>query len=225
MEKENKYFNSDTENIKENTDTESLEDSEEEDDEDTEKTPVSEMSDSEIIKLCISGENEEPKTVSCLALAEFVGDDISKADNPDLYRDISSRIISNAQTGIEPHDEFTFVTMKFKSALDPELKLIWSLLQNYGRLDSSLNREKPVVFSLSMVPNGYAGDVMLVFSNPVIWTLEPEVVGIAANNIVKMVFPTDRFCIADGEDLEDIDIDAAEAEVRREMAVVRQENR
>lgn len=177
-------------------------------------TPLEEMSDADIIRACMS--EDEAVATNYFELSEFEGESVEDRKNPEKYKVISERMIYNALVEIEPRNEIVSIRLKFKSAVDPELRLIWSLLKDFGKRSSLLNEnQKQQMLSLSIMPNDYAGQVMVMAMNPILWTLEPETVGMPINNIIHMDFWANSIYIIDGDELGDENIADVRASVDR----------
>lgn len=176
--------------------------------------PLETLSDADIIRACMSA--EEPVATNYFELSEFEGETIEDRKDAEKYKTISERMIYNALVEIEPRNEIVSVRLKFKSAVDPELRLIWALLQEFGKRSSLLNENaKQQMLSLSVMPNDYAGQVMVMAVNPILWTLEPETVGMPINNIIHMDFWANSMYIIDGDDLGNEDITNTKANIDR----------
>lgn len=176
-----------------------------------------EVKDVDILKSCIGlNEDGESKCTMISELLSFKGKTKEDFDKEDFYEEISKRTIRKPEYMFYPCGDFVQVVLKFKSALDPELKLLWSQLEEYGRLNvqKEIEENGMPVFSMNIMPDEYIGKYMITLNGPGFWFLQPEVFGTQILNVLKIVFPIDNVNIVK---LEDIDLDKvkAEAEVQR----------
>ena len=181
--------------------------------------PIENLTDKEIIELCM---DKEKSVATCfLQLARYTNktqkDSEEGRKNVANYETIKDRMIYNPIIDIQPRPSIVSIRLKFKSAVDPELKLMWSILNDYGEKISLLNdKENDCFLSMSFMPNDYAGQVMVTAVNPLSWTLEPEIVGMPINNILHIDFWATNMFIVDGDDLGNANIQEEIANINRE---------
>lgn len=178
--------------------------------------PLEKMTDEEIIEACMS--EETPAAVCMFQLAETPkGQSLERQMDQDNYIILGERSVYNALLKIEPRPSVVSIRLKFKSAVDPELKLLWNLLSKYGEKSSLLNKEEKDTFlSMAIMPNDYIGQVMITAVNPISWTLEPEIIGTPLNNMLHIDFWANAIYIIDGDDIGDTNIQEEIANIKRE---------
>lgn len=111
--------------------------------------------------------------------------------------------------------EFIEMVLTFPTAIDVNLKVMFSHLEKYGQQLNDITElatEAPIL-SITVVPIISLGCYYMVAINPVMWALQPSTVNGPINQLKVLVRCEDvGFYQAD-----DMDMTSIEAEVRREM--------
>jgi hypothetical protein len=111
--------------------------------------------------------------------------------------------------------EFIEMVFTFPTAIDANLKVMFSHLEKYGQKlndTTELATEAPML-SITIVPIASLGCYYMVAMNPVMWALQPSAVNAPINQLKVLVRCEDvGFYQAD-----DMDMTSIEAEVRREI--------
>ena len=178
----------------------------------------------EIIKSCQGLENGNPRCAELSMILNFTGKTKEDMSKEEMYEEINSRNIRNAEIKISPRKSIVQIDFKFKTALDPELRLFWNQLEEYGDLiTDSMDSDKQPVCLINFMPDRYIGRFVLTAINPIYWTLQPEVVGIDTLNIIRVIFPALNFEISEFEE-DDVDFKKIESEVQRTLMTERKVN-
>lgn len=181
---------------------------------------ITEQIEYEVIKSCC-GENENGKPRATLtgAIIEYHGDiNDEEAQAQDYnYRTIATRMIHNGALAIEARDSIIQIDINFKSYLDPELRLLWDLLETYGqsRAESFMNPESdfiPHVF-IEIISEDFDGQYVLSLTNPILWFLQPKSPEEEQLSVIRLFFNPDGLEVQDISDV--VDVTQAEAEVMR----------
>lgn len=155
--------------------------------------------------------NGEPK--SAINISLFLLDDVT-----DEMEDIGDVAVFNPAIKIEHHDQFVQLDLCFKSFSSDELRVIWSLLESYGKeLDSfdEIASDKVPVLNIVVVPISFSGKYIISLSNPIFWVLQPENPGEQYCNMIRMLLPEDDIEFLEADD---IDFDNIKGSVEAEEA-------
>lgn len=178
------------------------------------------ITEKEFLLACF-GRNEmgEANVEASCTLVEYTGDPGNKEQMKDakFFKEIISRFTKQGEFYFEARDGMVQIDFTFRSNTDPELRLFWEALKEYGkRLNASLmgESEKVPMLIFNVVPDKYITSYYLTFSNPIIWVLQPESPDNEGKfNILRMFFKSDSFNIEAIP--EDIDVAKAQAETAR----------
>ena len=156
-------------------------------------------------------------TASIIAYSGNEGDE----ENLYNYREVSTRYTKQGSVVIEPHGDFIQVDLVFKTGFDPEMRAMWSLLTEYGKLKT----ETEMIFAnggipdeqqfliFYVLPDEYLTECYLTFTNPVFWAMQPEEPGDERANVIRMAVLPEQFSI--NPVTEDIDSTKAIAQQQR----------
>lgn len=134
------------------------------------------------------------------------------------YKQISVRHLRNAEFYMEVHGEFIQIDFKFKSAIDPELRALWTQLENYGKClndmnDASNPNEEIPMLVFNIVPNDLADGQYLSFLNPFFWVLQPDKLGSKDFSSIRLFAMAESFVINDIP--EEVNVNRITADVER----------
>jgi hypothetical protein len=187
-------------------------------------------SETQYIESCF-GKNPESGLPNCeimCTLSSFIGN-IENPDNIEIVEETSRHTVQ-AEFSLSARDAFASVDLTWSSALDPDLRLFWNHLEQYGRkLDSvqdfsNPDEVKPIMYftilSVDYMEKGY-----LTIINPLFWALIPEYVGGEACNKIRMFVSLENFAFTkmDEQEMQEI-IDKKTAEATRSSHVIYTEN-
>ena len=182
-----------------------------------------ELSDLDLINDCCGlDEDGNSKATIAMSLVEFNGDvqNVEQLGNQDFYDEISSRVIANAEISIFPRREVVEVDLKFKTALAPELRFAYNLLDNFGKLTTAKGNMKVTMLGMVIVPEKYDGKYVVSLENPLYWSLEPDVVGTQNNNKIRIIFSIDNlFSVDNSDEITNEEIEKMKAEASRTQLV------
>lgn len=164
------------------------------------------------------------------SLMELVGD-VSNPDDVSIISNISRHTVQ-AEFKLSTRGDFACIDLVWSSALDPDLRLFWYLLEDYGKKADSVldynnpNEAKPLltfmIFSNEYMDRGY-----LTFSNPIFWGLLPEVFGDKASKGIRLFISMDTitFTETDPEIAQQIIHDESANANRRENVIYSENER
>ena len=169
-----------------------------------------------IREACGKNDDKQPKSITSLGFGNF------DEENNDV-KDLSTSVFENPTVVIENHSPIVQVDLIFPSAIDMELKCMWSLLEKYGSNTDEYERgerkDSPIcIFSFS--PIKYNGKYFININEPIMWVNQPEFVGNPQNNVIRFFAYEDAVTVAENDDvnLREIELQAQrEAERQEEM--------
>lgn len=164
--------------------------------------------------------------ISC-DLVIYNGDSENESDltNEMNFESVGMCLTQNAEFDFENRNNIVQVNLKFNSHVDPEMKLFWDKLKQYGKLSSNRTvfqaKGFPVLI-FTVVSDKYCDTHFMRFSNPFLWFLQPEEPNDEHNKIISMFFYEDSFSINKIDDT--YDLKEAKAESSRTYNVIYNEN-
>lgn len=185
--------------------------------------PISEI---DFLDSC-QGLNEQEESNSLIELNLMTFDSkYGDIDDESAFTTISMRKTKNADLSFVDLGDFIQITLSFKTRLDPELRLLWNLVEKYSEIISENAKEvsSQIPFLIANIaPDKYLGKCYLSFTNPIFWTLQPKEAGDKYCNSIRFCVPIDNFSIIPIDT--DMDIDIYKAEVNRNEKLIRHEKR
>lgn len=186
------------------------------------------ISEEQVILSCF-GRNElgDANAEISASLLVYSGDDSEEErENEFNYKEIASRFTKHGEFYLEAHNGVVQIDIKFRSNMDPEMRLIWKLLEDFGKKMSEciikdIENEIPLC-SLLVVPDEYSDSYFISLSNPMLWFLQPESPEDEACKIIRIFF--DSANVEVKEVPNDIDLIKAQAEASRPYNVIYTEN-
>lgn len=178
------------------------------------------VKENEFLNAC-KGRNEEGEGRCGITCSLLLYD---KENENEPYKEISTRSTKEAEFDIVRVGNLIQISLIYKTAYSPDLKLFWSQLQTYGELLESYNRNEEPRFPICMFnvfPEDYSNISYMSFSGPAFWVLQPQYVGDEKCNVIRMLFEGNTFMLNDVPD--DIDITDMEAEANRAYRVIKTE--
>lgn len=139
--------------------------------------------------------------------------EILRIDN--TRRTLSQQAMYKPVITINRRMEFIEMVFAFPTAIDANLKVMFSNLEKYGRQLNDITElatEAPIL-SITVVPIVSLGCYYMVAINPVMWALQPSAVNGPINQL-KVIFRCEDVGFYQADDM---DMTKIEAEVRREM--------
>lgn len=190
---------------------------------------ITEVTEYEVIKACC-GENENgrPKVSLTTAIVEYHGDiNNSEGFKEDYnYSTLATRTIHNGILNLEIRDGIAQLDIRFRSYLDPELRLLWDLLETYGqrRFEAQNNpnaRSMPYII-FEGLPEEFSDKYLLFFTNPMLWFLQPVSPEDSQLSVIRLFFTDSSFEIQDISEI--VDVTQTEAEAMRMYDTIYTEN-
>lgn len=158
-------------------------------------------------EICGLTEDKEPKTAITLLLEMW---NINGKDKKDVaYQSIFKPNIAIRRIGAYTHVDFIF-----DSPIDPDLKLMWTVFEEFSKLSENATEdsiELPVL-GITLAPMILDGKYYTMGINPAFWALQPKKPGGNAEKI-SIAFENKDFLFYQTEDL---DIGTIKAEAERE---------
>lgn len=162
------------------------------------------------------------------SLLNYTGDDTDEAKSNEFnYEEISTRFSRQGEFLFEARDGLAQVDIKYKSNMDPEFRLLWQQLEDYGKRLSDYNLTDepedgyPLLF-YTVVPDEYSDKYYISLTNPFMWVLQPESPDEEKCKILRLFFKSENIDIK--EIPEAVDVTQAEAEAARTYNVIYTEN-
>lgn len=185
-----------------------------------------ERSDEEVLLACF-GRNElgEANSEISATVLMYNGDESEEAKTNELnYTEIASRFTKHGEFYLEAHDGVVQVDIKFRSNMDPEMRLFWKALCDYGKRlnDYVLKNTAIPLMSMIVSPDEYSSEYYVSLSNPMLWFLQPESPENETCNIIRIFFDSSNVEI--NKVSADIDLTKAEAEASRIYNVIYTKN-
>lgn len=153
-------------------------------------------------------DNENQSKVS-LTLTSFKINGITKKDieDPKKREILSEYSIRRPSIKITPTKGFIMLDLIFKSALDPELSIIYNHLEKHGQLMDSLaqSEEKSIpVCVITLIPTDFYGKYYYSLIDPIFWCKQPSTSLKMDNNSIRLLFVNDQehFFISDEADFD-----------------------
>lgn len=161
-----------------------------------------------IYETCGKDEDGVPKSAITLALSmwHIGGEDTD---------DVSVNSFHNPTVNIERRGNYIQTDLAFDASADPELRMLWNGLEEYGKLANEVNEHSTEVpfCSLTIVPIALDGMFYTMAINPIFWSLHSSIVGGKADTI-RILFEAGDFMFYETEGM---DIATAKAEAEREV--------
>lgn len=134
-------------------------------------------------------------------------------------KQIISVTLQKPVISIERHGEYIQLDFSFISALDNDLKMLWTTLELYGKTvsDINTNSEKSGLVatgSLTLVPTQFNGKYFAVAVNPIFWALTSSEIGETAN-IIRVMVEASAFEVLENKE---IDMKQLEKEINNELS-------
>lgn len=176
--------------------------------------------DLDILKSCMEiDQNGHGACSTMVTLIDYEGNVGTQNIHLDVsdFKEKASRFTRNATLKFQLREQILQMDMQFKTAQDPELKLVWDMLEKYGDGASLLSDNQTfsnLVFTL--MPDKYIGLHSISMVNPIYWTIEPEIIGISNYNRIRIIFPLERVSV-NTYDADDVDLDSIEENVQRSI--------
>lgn len=134
-------------------------------------------------------------------------------------KQIVSTVMQKPVISIERHGLFLQIDFKFISALDNDLKMLWTTLELYGKTMNDINTEEsnvPRIASgtITFAPTQFEGRYFAVVANPVYWALTSPDVG-ESTNLIRVLVEADNFEIFENKN---IDMNKLDKEISSDLA-------
>lgn len=164
------------------------------------------------------------------SLMDLIGDP-NKPDDIAILNSVNRHTVQ-AEMKLSVRGDFACIDLIWNSALDPDLRLFWYLLEDYGKKADSVfdynnpEESKPLltfmVFSREYLEHGY-----VTFSNPIFWGLLPEVFGDKASKGIRLFvsLETMTFTKTDPEEVEQMLVDETANATRRNNVIYTENER
>lgn len=164
------------------------------------KTVENETTEYDVIKACC-GENQDghSKVTLTTAIIEFNGDinDDEEIKQDYNYNTVATRIIRNGVLNIEVRDGIVQLDIRFKSFLDPELRLLWDMLETYGQRRFEAQNNPNLDFIPHIIfeglPEEFSNKYVISFTNPMLWFLQPKSPEKEELSVIRIFFNDSNF--------------------------------
>lgn len=134
-------------------------------------------------------------------------------------KQIVSTTMQKPVISIERHNQFIQIEFKFISALDNDLKLLWTTLELYGKTMNDINVDNNTLprlasGTITFVPVQFNGKYFAVAVNPIFWSLTSPDTGESAN-LIRVLVEAENFEIFENRG---VDMDKLDKEVASDLA-------
>lgn len=144
----------------------------------------------------ISGIDNDGMPNSSIFLNNEIIDGVKEKDIEDKnkHTSLSEHISYKPKIEIKTNGEFVILDLIFNSALDPELGILFSHLEKFGKEVTKIlteHLEKTALSSLVVTPTYYDGEYFFSLVNPIFWCKMPSDNTRADANMIRLLYKQD----------------------------------
>lgn len=134
-------------------------------------------------------------------------------------KQIISVALQKPVISVERHGNYIQLDFNFISALDNDLKMLWTALELYGKTVNDINTETEdtglvATGSITLVPIQLGGKYFAVAANPIFWSLTCPEAGETAN-VIRVIVEASAFEVFENKD---IDLEKIEKDALNEIS-------